>query len=192
MTSGTFSYPSQRNTGYKVTAEDWNELVDDLTYIGRNHSIYIQKNYDLSKVSYAMTVEFEAEGNNLPGKYIFVAGANVESCHLITTIPQNFGGSQSLSFGIYSSDTASGTCVFSVKTAPINATVNPSWGTTYYGTFTLSGTAGVTKYGTINISDVTNYQPGNELSILFSRVGTAAVDNGGTVNIHGLTFNYWS
>ena len=34
-----FTSPSTRSSGYKITAANWNELVNDLIYLGSNTKI---------------------------------------------------------------------------------------------------------------------------------------------------------
>lgn len=202
MTSGTFSYPSQRNTGYKVTAEDWNELVDDLTYLGTANSIPLNTLYtDNVAPSGEWQVNFEnrnsiiTTNNGTPRLYF---GAGIRSIGLSNNnwmsaninIPANYQSNPKLIFQYYGTAT-SGTLIVGANIGwwPNNGTIKGTQGALSYGTFSMAGTANHVKYGTISISDDAGVLPNSNAAIGFVQ-GSASTC--GTIVFYGFKFQYQS
>lgn len=200
MTSGTFSYPSQRNTGYKVTAEDWNELVDDLTYLGTANSIPLN-----TLCTDNVEPIFEDRGFSSRNDLITSAGtpklyfgAAVRSVGLPynnwmsanINIPVNYRSNPKLIFQYYGT-AKSGTLIAGANIGwwPSNGTIGGTQGALSYGTFSMAGTANHVKYGTISISDDAGVLPNSNAAIGFVQ-GSASTC--GTIFLYGFKFQYQS
>lgn len=200
MTSGTFSYPSQRNTGYKVTAEDWNELVDDLTYLGTANSISLNTLYTDNIPGPLSGVEFTNVNSYVTSagtpRLYFGAGirtlssSNNNWMSANINIPVNYRSNPKLIFQYYGTST-SGTLIVGANIGwwPSNGTIEGAQGVLSYGTLSMAGTANHVKYGTISISDDAGVLPNSNAAIGFVQGSTS---NCGTVVFYGFKFQYQS
>lgn len=200
MTSGTFSYPSQRNTGYKVTAEDWNEFVDDLTYLGTANSISLNTLYtDGIRPSGLDEQEFLNKNylrteDGTPKLYFGPAlqsvGISNNWMSANINIPVNYRSNPKLIFQYYGTAT-SGTLIVGANIGwwPSNGTIGGTQGALSYGTLSMAGTANHVKYGTISISDDAGVLPNSNAAIGFVR---GSVSTCGTIYFYGFKFQYQS
>lgn len=201
MTSGTFSYPSQRNTGYKVTAEDWNELVDDINYIGQMRSIDLMTNItntNIEPVGVNVPMDLSRETVNNQGTPrlwlgpLFKSVGNNESYAGFSFVtPQDYAGSPMLIFSYYGTSTT-GSIVVGVVGVGFSegGTSRPTSNTRYLGTFAMPGTANHIACATINIGTEMVFQKGKKASMTFINIGTASEHTAGTITYSGFQLGY--
>jgi len=183
---------STRTTGYAVTAEDWNELVNALN----NNAKYDITHFfapptDVS--SAGIETVNSAIGTPAPAwtNVLFDAGT-VETMKYVFIVPGGYSSAAKIEFAFYGTAT-SGSVVFQSAIVGLGAEqgTNCNFGTAVLGTYAVPGTAGIRKLGTITYTDTNGVSAGDKAMLYLQRVATATADNaGGDCKVDKVMFCY--
>ena len=189
-----YTNPSTRTTGYKVTDENWNELVNNFKFLSETRSLDITDCfYPPTSNSAAIETVVSSIGTPPPGwtNVLYDAGT-VEYMLYKFIVPKDYGSSPKVEFAFYGTAT-SGTVVFSSAVVGLGAAqgTNCNFGAVTLGTFAVNGTAGVRTPATISIADINGLAAGAKGMLFLCRVGTATADNaGGDCKVDKVMFGY--
>lgn len=188
---------STRTTGYLVTSEDWNELVNAINAINAEPSIDITDCFYPPTSVPSAAVETVKSGIGTPApawnNVLFDAGTTEYMLYKFIA-PENWNAGGTLKFGFYGTAT-SGSVVFKAGMVGLGAAqgTNCNFGTAVLGTFAVSGTAGVRTLATISFMDTNGLAAGAKTMLYLERVGTATADNaGGDCKVDKVMFCYGS
>jgi len=186
--------PSQHVTGYKITQEDWNGLVDNFDFLDETRSMDITDCfYPPSANSAAIETVVSGVGTPPPSwtNVLYDAGKKEYMLYKFI-VPKDYGGSAKVEFGFYGT-AISGTVVFSSAVVGLGAVqgTNCNFGAAALGTFAVNGTAGARTQATISITATNGLAAGAKAMLFLSRIGTATVDNaGGDCKVDKVMFSY--
>lgn len=186
-----------RTTGYLVTSEDWNELVNAINATSVELSVDITDCFYLPTEINAAGIEQVNSGIGTPApcwnNVLFDAGTT-EYMKYKFVVPENWGAGGTLKIGFYGTAT-SGSVVFQAGVVGLGAAQATScnFGTAVLGTFTVNGTAGVRTLGTLAFIDLNGIAAGAKAMLYLERIGTATADNaGGDCKVDKVMFCYES
>lgn len=190
-----FTNPTARSSGYKVTDEDWNELVNNFKFFDETRS------YDLTDKYYPPTdvtsaaIETVKSGIGTPAPQwtnVLFSPSTAEYMLYKFIVPKDYGDTPKLEIAFYGTAT-SGTVVFKTAVVGLGAAqgTNCNFGTSVNGTFAVAGTAGVRTQATITYSDSNGLAAGAKAMLYLERLPADGADNaGGDCKVDKVTFSY--
>jgi len=180
-------------TGYAVTAEDWNEIVNTLN-LSKTINLLDSFSPPTGTTSAAVEMVNSTVGTPAPcWTNLLFDSAAVEYMTFPFTMPANYVSAPKIEIGFYGTATA-GTVVFGAAILGRGAeTTNANFGTAYLGTFPVNGTAGVRTYGTITLTDTGGLSAGEKGCVnLYRAVADAQDSAGGDCKVDKVVLTYAS
>lgn len=181
---------STRTTGYAVTSEDWNELVNALNN-QNSLDLTLKFNPPTGTTSAAVEVVNSSVGTPAPKwtNVLFDAGT-AEYMTYPFEAPLNYASGQNVVIGFNGTATA-GNVVFGAAIMGVGKeAINANFGTAVLGTFAVGG-AGTRAYGTITLTDTGGLSAGDRGCLYIYRNGAATADTaGGDCKVDKVVLNY--
>lgn len=196
----TWTNPGTQSTGYLVTAEDWNALVNDFLHLNSTRCLTLdigEAHPPLSVNPMAAVEQVESNAGTPKCSWLqarFDAGTT-EALQWSKGIPDDYGGSASIKFQGYMATATGGTVVMlgaiSAQSAADVTGTTRTFGTVTAATVIVPGTACQLFAGTITLADTNGLVTGDHAVFYLERQGTATADNaGGDLVINKVTFDY--
>lgn len=194
-----FINPTTRTTSYLVTADDWNEFVNNFKFFDETRYLELdiaESHPPLANMdSAAVEIVSSSIGTPTPAWYQarYDAGT-IEARQWSKPIPPEYKDSPAIEFVAYMATATSGTVVMGGYVTSIGAGANGTarpFDAANLATIAVPGTAGITFSGTISLANADSMAAKDHAVFMLSRVGTATVDNaGGDMVINNVAFRY--
>ena len=191
-----FTNPSTQTTGHLVTAEEWNEFVNNHKFFDETRylELDIAESHPPDNMSVApISLVASSAGTPTPKAYVasFDAGT-IEGREWAKPIPPEYKDNPAIEFLAYMGTATSGTVVVNAYVSSSGVGAN---GTTFAfdtinsATITVPGTASIVFAGTISLTNADSMAAKDSAVFCLSR-GTAGNTAGGDMMIKSAAFRY--
>ena len=194
-----FTNPTTRTTGYKVTATDWNELVNNNKFFDETRYLELdiaESHPPLSNTT-AAGIELVESSAGTPTPAWYQASYNgtaVLARQWSKPIPPEYKDSPAIEFIGYMGTATAGTIVVSAYVSSIGAGASGAarpFDAANAATITVPGTAGICFAGTISMTNNDSMAAKDHAIFMLARSGTATADTaGGDLKIKSVAFRY--